>query len=83
MPEVSFPPAIQRAIDAESWRLAENHEQMCRKAYRDWLRPRLRWLVDHPRLLKLYLRLPHKQVPILYVMSASPGTVVCELGPKR
>lgn len=56
MPEVSFPPSIQRAIDAQSWQRAENREQMCRDAYKQWLRPRLRWLVDHPRLMRLYLR---------------------------
>lgn len=44
---------------------AMEDERLAKLAFRRWLRPRLRWLVDYPALLRLYLRLPHRCVPVL------------------
>jgi hypothetical protein len=38
----------------------EREEQMVRAALVDWLPSWLGWLVDRPRLLRLYLRFPHR-----------------------
>lgn len=44
---------------------AARAERMLREVLAEWLPKRLGWLPDHPRLLKLYLRLPHRRRPVI------------------
>lgn len=46
-------------------RAAELREREVRQIARQWFPKPLRWLIDHPRLLKLYLRLPHRDRPVM------------------
>jgi hypothetical protein len=43
---------------------AERHEREMRHCVERWLPRPLRRLVDRPRLLAFYLRLPHRWVPV-------------------
>jgi hypothetical protein len=43
---------------------AERHEREVRTRVERWLPRPLRWLIDHPRALALYLRLPHRWRPV-------------------
>jgi hypothetical protein len=55
---------ITQHVDRLAQLAAERHEREVRTCTRGWLPRPLRWLVDHPRLLRLYLRLPHRSRPV-------------------
>jgi hypothetical protein len=72
--------SIGREIDGLARRLAAaraaEDEALVKLAVRQWLRPRLRWLVDYPDLLRLYMRLPHRRVPVLECHPAGSRVVL-------
>jgi hypothetical protein len=43
----------------------EREDAMVRQVVAEWLPRRLAWLVDRPRLLRLYLRIPHRTRPFI------------------
>jgi hypothetical protein len=70
--ELQLPPeAAGRLLDLSLRPMAEalgmveaaKTERIVRAAVTEWLPARLGWLVDRPRLLRLYLRLPHRTRP--------------------
>lgn len=45
--------------------MASSDEAVAKDAFRTWLPTRFAWLMGHPRLLRLYLRLPHRTRPVM------------------
>ena len=57
---------IRAAVAIDADRRAGRQEAQARAAGEAWLPRGLRWLLDHPRLLRLYVwRLPHRRRPTL------------------
>lgn len=77
---MTFEQTLQTAINAAAWKRAQDLEALSRLAYLRWLPRPLRWLIDHPRLLALYLRLPHRSVP--YRVELPGGACYFTEGPK-
>lgn len=59
--------AINAAINAACWDLARQREDAYRELARDHLPGRVRWLADHPRLLRIAYRLRRKWQPTVYI----------------
>lgn len=67
--------ALDRAFNELMWKRAEAHEDALRDVARSYLPRALRWLVDHPRLLKAAYQLRRRWQPVVHVGADLDNTV--------